>query len=177
MSPGGTPLGPPADTIELVYDREVFAYPLYDRRNPFQPLTGQASVGPRFEDLVLMGQILASNPATSIALVGARLPGTRGGDAPSRTYRLRVGDVVGNMRVLEIRERSIVLEVEEFGVRETRVLELRRDYSGMTPSVANAPAEPAPSGTEPAPTDPPVENAAPDGASARTASNGNGDWS
>ncbi|MEX1258090.1 MAG: hypothetical protein WEG36_10785 [Gemmatimonadota bacterium] len=176
-SPGGTPLDVPADTIELVYDREVFSYPGYDRRNPFRPLTGAASVGPRFEDLVLMGRIISSNPASSIALVGARQPGTQQGGAPERTYRLRVGDILGDIRLLEIRDQMVLLEVVEFGLRETRMLELRRNFSTPDPAIAavqDAQDRPAP---EQAPAGGSVENAAPDGAHAHTALNGNGGWS
>jgi hypothetical protein len=176
-SPGGTPLQSPADSIELVYDREVFTYPSFDRRNPFRPLTGEASVGPRFEDLVLMGRIISSNPASSIALVGARQPGTGQGDTPARTYRLRVGDVLGNTRLLEIRDQMVLLEVEEFGLRETRVLDLVRDFRTPEPAVAAAQDAPSAPGPEPAPADSSTANAAPDGAHAHTALNGNGGWS
>jgi len=177
VGPDGTPLTAAADTIELVYDREVFSYPGYDRRNPFRPLTGEASVGPRFEDLVLMGRIISSNPSSSIALVGARQAGTGQGAAPARTFRLRVGDVLGNTRLLEIRDQMVVLEVEEFGLRETRTLELRRDFRSPDPAFAAAgSAEPEP-GPEPASADSSVQNAAPDGAHAHTALNGNGGWS
>ena len=139
----------PADTVELVFEREVFGYPAFQRRNPFRALTGADAAGPRFEDLVLMGRIISSNPASSIALVGARPPGTASTQPPSQTYRLRVGDIIGNTRILEIREQLILVEVEEFGLRETRVLELRR--GGPEPAAAPQPPEVAP-GAPPLPT-------------------------
>jgi len=132
----------PADTVELVFEREVFGYPAFQRRNPFRPLTGADASGPRFDDLVLMGRIISSNPAGSIALIGARPPGTASTQPPAQTYRLRVGDIIGNSRILEIREQLVLVEVEEFGLRETRVLELNR--GGPTPAAPPQPPEVAP---------------------------------
>jgi len=173
--------GLPGDTIELVFEREVFTYPAFERRNPFRPLTGVDAVGPRFEDLVLMGRILSSNPATSIALVGARPPGTSGQQA-AQTYRLRVGDVLGNTRILEIREQVVLVEVEEFGLRETRILELQRGTGPvMTPPTAT-PQEPAevptdePTPGQDVPDDVTPDDPAPDLSGARTPRNGNGGW-
>lgn len=164
----GGPGALPADTLELVFEREVFTYPSYERRNPFQPLTGEESAGPRFEDLVLMGRILSSNPANSVALVGARAPGAREGQEPTRTFRLRVGDVIGNARILEIREQLVLVEVEEFGLRETRVLELRRTTVPMVPA-----AEAVPPAPEAAPDSTPADPA-PDGDGADPSQNVNG---
>ncbi|MEX0856118.1 MAG: hypothetical protein WD056_00985 [Gemmatimonadota bacterium] len=174
--PSQAPGGLPGDTIELVFEREVFTYPQYERRNPFRPLTGEDSAGPRFEDLVLMGRILSSNPASSIALVGALPAGASSGQLPSRTFRLRTGDVIGNSRILEIREQAILVEVEEFGLRETRVLELRR----ASPTVAPAPVQadvvpgPTPEALPNTAPDPTTNDPAPDGASADLTQNGNG---
>lgn len=109
-----------ADTVELIFEREVFEYPTFQRRNPFRPLTGD-DAGPRFEEMVLLGVILSSDGIGSVALLGPR-----GAAAGARNWRVREGDVLGNVRVLAIRQRDILVEVDEFGVRESRVLELRR---------------------------------------------------
>jgi len=109
-----------ADTVELIFEREVFEYPTFQRRNPFRPLTGD-DAGPRFEEMALQGVILSSDGVGSVALLGPR-----GAAAGSRNWRVREGDVLGNMRVLAIRQREILVEVDEFGVRESRILELRR---------------------------------------------------
>jgi hypothetical protein len=116
--PGGA--GAPTDTVELIFEREVFEYPTFQRRNPFRPLTGD-DTGPRFEDLTLLGVILSGDGVGSVALLGPR-----GAASGARNWRVREGDVLGNVRVLAIRQRDILVEVDEFGVRESRVLELRR---------------------------------------------------
>ncbi len=120
-----TPLPPEVingDTIQLVFEREVFTYPGFQRRNPFAPLTGQTD-GPRYEDLELRMVILVEDGPGSVATLALR--GTGGGQQ-ARTFRVREGDVLGNMRVRTIRLREILVDVDEFGQRETRVMELRR---------------------------------------------------
>jgi hypothetical protein len=108
------------DTVRLVLEREVFSYPTFQRRNPFRPLTGRDE-GPRFEDLVLLGVIQTADARSSVALLGIR-----GGGEGGRTYRVRVGERLGNSRIVEIRRQEVVASVEEFGVSENRILRLRR---------------------------------------------------
>ena len=43
-----------ADSLTLAFEREVFVYPEYARRNPFKSLLG-GDEGPRFESLLLLG--------------------------------------------------------------------------------------------------------------------------
>lgn len=122
--PGDGPPGAQPDTVELIFEREVFDYPAFQRRNPFRPLTGD-DAGPRFEEVVLLGVILSDDRAGSVALLAPR-QGTVARDAGGRNWRVREGDLLGNMRILAIQQREIRVEVDEFGVRESRVLELRR---------------------------------------------------
>lgn len=124
------------DTIQLVFEREVFQYPATGRRNPFEPLADGGDAGPRFEQLVFLGAISTSDPTSSVALLGIR-----SGDGTDRTYRLRAGQSIGNTRVLEIRPRELVVEVEEFGLTERRTMrpertapEASREEEGPDPS-------------------------------------------
>lgn len=121
----GAPQQPPgpqgADSTELVFEREVFSYPSFDRRNPFRPLVGAGDGGPRFEELRLLGILQSANPELSVALLGA------GGD---ETFRVRQGQTLGNSRIVEIRRSSVIVDVTEFGLTEQRVLELQRPNSG-----------------------------------------------
>ncbi|TVP42530.1 MAG: hypothetical protein EA350_15430 [Gemmatimonadales bacterium] len=113
------------DTLQLVFEREVFQYPSFQRRNPFAPLT-EVTDGPRFEEVELRMVILAADGIGSMATLGLRgADGSRAG-AGARSFRVREGDVIGNMRIRAIRLREIVVEVDEFGQRDTRVLELAR---------------------------------------------------
>lgn len=120
--------GQQQDTVQLVLEREVFTYPTFQRRNPFQPLTGRDD-GPRFEDLILLGVIRTDDPSASVALLGLR-----GGGEDSRSYRVRVGEQLGNSRILEIRQQEVLVAVEEFGVTDNRTLRLTRTEPQADPA-------------------------------------------
>jgi hypothetical protein len=104
------------EQLSMEYEREVFVYRPAGRRDPFMPLTSE-SVGPRFEDLALGGIIYSPTPGRSVAVLRAG----------SRLFRVRVGDQVGNVRVLEIGPRRVVFAVNDFGQVRQEVLELKRE--------------------------------------------------
>lgn len=120
-----------ADTVQLVFERERFTYPTFQRRNPFRALTGQES-GPRFEELTFRGAILSSREGGSVALLTAP-----GGGPVGRNFRVREGQVLGNVRIISIERRQVVVNVDEFGQVERRVLELRRTEPQAQPGSDN----------------------------------------
>ena len=132
--PADSAQGPPTPPAELIFEREVFDYPTYERRNPFRPLVGATGEGPRFEQVRLRGIIWSADPRRSVALFGigsanaAATPDAVAGQA--NTARLRVGEVWGNMRVVEIQKDMVVVSVEEFGLSERKTLELTRRRAG-----------------------------------------------
>ena len=80
------------DSVSLVFEREVFFYPQYERRDPFAPLVSGDETGPRFEGLRLFSVIHSSDPANSVALLGpaSYWPGYWCGnreDVPSTAWR------------------------------------------------------------------------------------------
>ena len=123
---------PPPDTAEaeLVFEREVYSYPSFDRRDPFEALISGTVGEPRFEDLRLLGIIYSTDPSQSVALLGIDLGGAaaKAGDS----YRVRRGDRIGNTRVLAIQRDRILVEVEEFGLTEQRSLIVQRPTEGGT---------------------------------------------
>lgn len=161
----------PGDTFQLVFEREVFSYPAFQRRNPFSPLTTETD-GPRFDDVELRMVILVEDGPGSVATLALRGTGgrTAAQGAAARTFRVREGDVLGNMRIRTIRLREIVVEVDEFGQRETRVLELRRQEPEAT--AGDAPPDVPPPDTTGTGGDTPPDSV-PD-STAMTAGNGNG---
>ncbi|GMR12401.1 MAG: hypothetical protein BMS9Abin29_0590 [Gemmatimonadota bacterium] len=127
---------PPPPDQGLVMDREVFRYPDYARRNPFAPLLSAEGGGPRFERLVLLGIVFSSDANNSIALFGEGSTTVASSTeisvtAGARTYRLRVGESIGNTTVLEIHENQVVVAVDDFGQSEQHTLELRRRTVGQ----------------------------------------------
>lgn len=127
---------PPPPDPDLVMRREVFRYPDYARRNPFAPLLRADGGGPRFERLVLLGIIFSVDGPSSIALFGEGSATTASTGAVSvvagaRTYRLRVGESIGNTTILEIHKSQVVVGVDEFGQSERHTMELRRRTVGQ----------------------------------------------
>jgi hypothetical protein len=116
--------GPPPEP-ELVFEREVFQYPAFQRRNPFVPLEG-AQGGIRYEQLSLIGIMFSSDPAASVAVlstggVEVAEDGTLAaveGDA----YNVKVGQTIGNTTIREIQRDRVVVDVEEFGLTDRRTM-------------------------------------------------------
>ncbi len=125
------PVSPPQprDSVDLVFQREAFSYPGYERRNPFAPLRRGNQAGPRIEEIRLIGIIFSSNPDLSVASFGPRT-GQGGEGTGVQSYRVRRGDILGNIRILEIQQRRVVVQIEEFGQTEQRIMELQRTGQG-----------------------------------------------
>ena len=117
----------------LVLEREVFLYPILQRRNPFLPQDVHVAEGPSFQELRLLGIIHHPDARYSVVVLGigdlaiggltasapAQLPGME-------TFRLRLGDVLGTTRILEIHEDRVVVEVDETSGPSRRVLKVPR---------------------------------------------------
>jgi len=115
-APAAPPSTPAASSDpQLVFEREVFAYPGRARRDPFMPLTGQ-NAGVLFSDLKLHMILFDDNPGRSIVAVS---------DAAGKQYRLRRGDTVGNATVVDIGRTRVVFSVSDFGIRRQEVLEMK----------------------------------------------------
>ena len=122
----------------LVFEREVFAYPLRARRNPFQPLPVSTVEGPRFEELRLLGIIVHPDSRHSVVLIGTGPPSGRDGEEatgvfPLETYRLRLGDVIGSTRIVQIHERHVVVVMDGPEGPERRVLNVPLASEGKGP--------------------------------------------
>jgi Tfp pilus assembly protein PilP len=107
--------GQAATGLTLIYEREVYTYRGQNRRDPFRPLTDLDEMGPRFESLSLRGIVYATGRGQSVALLT---------DREDRVFRVRVGDMVGNSRIIEIGPTRVVLAVENFGTIRQEILEL-----------------------------------------------------
>ena len=133
------PANPPAQqATELVFEREVFSYPTLQRRNPFHPLTGGDQGGPRFEALRVVGIIYSDNPSESVAVLGTSTvemseDGATVTVQPGPSWNLKVGQSVGNIRVVEIHREQVVVEVEQFGLTEQKIMQLQTRRLGGTP--------------------------------------------
>jgi len=107
-----------ADTAAPVeYKRELFRY-TGGTRDPFESLVQTNRIGPMFEDLRVVSIAYDARYGNSVAIVRAvRDP---------KPLRVRRGDTIGNMRVIQIRQYEVVFQIEEFGFERQQVLTLRR---------------------------------------------------
>jgi hypothetical protein len=133
--PAGQQTPPPAADTELVFEREVFQYPSFIRRNPFVPLDA-GNTGPRFEQLSLIGVMYSDDPAASVAVISTggvtvQPDGTISPVAGDAFY-LKVGQRVGNVTVVEIQRERVVVDVEEFGLMDRRTLVFQSRREGGT---------------------------------------------
>lgn len=129
----------------LTLERDFFVYAASRARNPFDPPTESSTAVPA-TGLSLLGIVRATDssgavdPSRAVVLLAA----TGGGagqsatGAGTRTFRLRLGEQVGSLRVVEVGADRAVVAVREPGQRE-RFAELalpRRTPSRATPSRA-----------------------------------------
>ncbi len=109
-----------AQETQLV--REVFSY-RGSGRDPFMSLLRSGDVRPLIEDLrVTTINFNPRYPSASIAVLRDTTVNQR--------YTVRVGDELGRLRIAEIREREIVVVLEEFGVERQPILRLGRRREG-----------------------------------------------
>jgi hypothetical protein len=109
------------DSVTAFVPTSALAPAIYDgegRRDPFDPLTLESSPesGPRFEALRLTGVFLGS-PGNSLVVLE---------DPTRRGHFLRVGERLGEARLVQIQPQSAVFEVEEYGTVRREVLRLER---------------------------------------------------
>lgn len=89
------------------------------RRDPFVPLYGdavQGASGPRFETMELTGIFLGSGTNSLVVLE----------DPTHRGFFVRLGQQIGNARLVEIMPQAAVFEVREYGASRRVVLQLQR---------------------------------------------------
>lgn len=119
------PAPAPAADTELVFEREVFVYPSFTRRNPFRPLLGEEG-GIRFEQLSLIGIMYSPDPASSVAVLstGGVQVAEDGTTSPvdGDAYYLKVGDQIGNTTIVEIRRDAVVVDVQVFDSVEREIM-------------------------------------------------------
>lgn len=106
----------------VVFNREVYGYPRSGRRDPFSSLIESGDIRPMLQDLQVVAITMAQNERQSIATLQ---------DVSSKEiYRVRVGSVFGRMRVVSIRQRELVLAIDEFGNTRQETLSINVPVGG-----------------------------------------------
>ncbi len=100
---------------ELALMREAFAYESEGRRDPFVSLLATGELRPMIQDLKLVA-IIYDPGGRSVAIL-------RDVSAKEQ-YRVKVGQALGRMRVVQITPRAVTFTLEEFGYSRQEVLAL-----------------------------------------------------
>ena len=106
------------DSAAVALVREVFAYE-GGGRDPFISLLKSGDIRPLLSDLKLVGIYYDQRyPARSVAVLRDVTNGKR--------YRAKAGDVMGRLKVSQVRPREIVFTVQEFGFERQESLQLAK---------------------------------------------------
>lgn len=106
------------DSASIALVREVFAYE-GGGRDPFISLLRSGDVRPLIADLKLVTVVYDGvYPARSVAVLRDVIT--------TRRYRVKTGDIVGRLKVTQIRPREVVFTVQEFGYERQQSLQLSR---------------------------------------------------
>jgi hypothetical protein len=98
--------------------REAYSYG-GGARDPFQSLVNNKDAGPELSDLQLVGVYQdVRSAANSVAIVRDK--------KSTKRYKLRTGDLVGRLRVVQIRPKDVVFTIEDFGFERQETLSLRK---------------------------------------------------
>jgi hypothetical protein len=104
----------------VTFYRETFNYESDGRRDPFLSLMATGELRPMISDLTLVGIIYDESGRNSVAIL---VDASAGG----QTYRRKVGDVLGRMKITKISENDITLNVDEFGFSRQETLLIDRN--------------------------------------------------
>lgn len=106
------------DSANIALVREVFAYE-GGGRDPFISLLKSGDIRPLLSDLKLVGIYYDQRyPVRSVAVLRDVTNGKR--------YRAKAGEVMGRLKVTQIRPREIVFTVQEFGFERQESLSLAK---------------------------------------------------
>lgn len=106
------------DTAPLSLVREVFTFQ-GGGRDPFISLLKTGDVRPMITDLKLVTVVYDERyAARSVAVLRDVTTGKR--------YRAKTGDIIGRLRVTQIRPREVVFTIQEFGFERQQTLSITR---------------------------------------------------
>ncbi len=116
----------PTDSLgRLIFLRETYGYPRDGRRDPFASLIATGDIRPLLDDLKLTSVFVVPNAAQSMAVLKDV--------STQEIYKVRVGSVMGRIRVTAIRNGEVGLAVDEFGFTRQAILTFNVPSGGRTP--------------------------------------------
>ncbi len=112
---------PTTATIE----REVFAYGGSGRRDPFRALISTSVIRPMPSELRLVAVVYDPRGAGSVAILRD--------STTKKQHRVRPGQLLGRMRVAQIRQKHVVFTIEELGFSRQEILGLQDSTATRLP--------------------------------------------
>ncbi len=109
-----------APPVPLVFEREVFRYPVAGRRNPFAVPGRERAVLPVHAPVRLLGLVFHDDPRLRMAILTRDRLGRDALPGGDRPLRLRIGEQAGDMRLLEVVAAGVVV-VETQGPQGAQV--------------------------------------------------------
>jgi hypothetical protein len=110
---------------EVSLNREVFSYDAGARRDPFISLMRSGDLRPMLSDLRLVTVLYDATGQNSIAVMRDQ--------STKDQYRVRVGQTLGRMRVMQIQPKQVVFTIEEVGFSRQEALALGDTTKARTP--------------------------------------------
>jgi hypothetical protein len=107
-----------SDTGPLSLSREVFSYQGAGR-DPYLSLLKSGDIRPLITDLKLVAIIYDERYAARSVAVLRDI-------STSKRYRVRTGDVLGRLRITQIKPRDVVFTIQEFGFERQATLSLAK---------------------------------------------------
>ena len=116
-----------ADTTPSVVtvEREVFSYASDGRRDPFRALIATAAIRPLPSELRLVAVVYDGRGNGSVAILRDLTTNAQ--------HRVRPGQLLGRMRVAQIRPKHVVFTIEELGFSRQEVLGLQDSSATRMP--------------------------------------------
>jgi hypothetical protein len=115
-----------ADSGRMTLEREVFTYSAAGRRDPMVSLAGTGDIRPLITEIELVAIIYDEGGSNHMALI-------RNLKDKTVQYRVRVGQMLGRMRVTQITRREVVFTIDEFGFSRQQRLSVKPDTTARTP--------------------------------------------
>jgi hypothetical protein len=109
----------PFAPTSVIVSREVFDYARTGRRDPYKSLMTSSDVRPLISDLKLTSVAYDASGEHSVAILRDLVTKER--------YLLKIGQRLGRLRVVNIKYKSVVFAVDEFGFNRQETLTMTSD--------------------------------------------------
>jgi hypothetical protein len=112
------------DSSKISFDREVFAYVVGGRRDPFASPIETGEIRPLIADLKVTGIIFDPRGRNSVAVMRDM--------STQEQYRVKTGNILGRARVAQIKPQEVVMTIDEYGFSRQEILKLAVQKSQQT---------------------------------------------